>query len=361
MSNDFDIEYDQAVSRLPMFSQALEQLLHRLLEASSIQTHSVTSRVKSKESTLRKLQKADEERAISSLTDLAGIRVITYFPDEVDEVAKLIEQEFIVDRDSSIDKRAILEPDRFGYLSLHYILQLSTSRSGLVEYQVYKDLKFELQVRSILQHSWAEIEHDLGYKSKAAIPKAVRRRFSRLAGLLELADDEFLGIRKELAAHRATSESAISKGDLDAEIDQISLVSFLGSDVMVKNMERYLADLAGRPYTGKVISGYLDRVINGLVKSEFKTIADISRFLHEKETLIQAFAKYWVAETQQAWKGAPKPIPAGISIFYISLVRAAEMLANGDITEDSLEFKRDPERYRRAIQLAREELKNTES
>jgi hypothetical protein len=94
-----------------------------------------------------------------------------------------------------------------------------------------------------------------------------------------------------------------------------------------------------------------------LVQSEFETIADISRFLHEKETLIRAFAKYWAAETQQSWKGAPKPIPAGISIFYISLVRAAEMLADGHITEDSLQFKRDPERYRRAMQLAREELK----
>ena len=61
------------------------------------------------------------------MTDLLGVRIITYFPDEVDKAAKLVEREFCVDPDNSVDKRSILDPDRFGYLSLHYVLTLNRS------------------------------------------------------------------------------------------------------------------------------------------------------------------------------------------------------------------------------------------
>ena len=66
---------------------------------------------------------------------------------------------------------------------------LTPERAALAEYEAFKDMKCEIQVRSILQNAWAEIEHDLGYKTKEAIPVQSQRRFARLAGLLELADD----------------------------------------------------------------------------------------------------------------------------------------------------------------------------
>ena len=64
-------------------------------------------------------------------------------------------------------------------------------RMVLRENKAFEGLKCEIQIRSVLQHAWAEIEHDLGYKSELTIPKEVRRSFSRLAGLLELGDKEF--------------------------------------------------------------------------------------------------------------------------------------------------------------------------
>jgi hypothetical protein len=65
------------------------------------------------------------------------------------------------------------------------------------------EARYEIQARTVLEHAWAEIEHDLGYRSRDAVPDAVRRRLNRLAGLLELADQEFVAIRRELTDYAA--------------------------------------------------------------------------------------------------------------------------------------------------------------
>jgi hypothetical protein len=60
-----------------------------------------------------------------------------------------------------------------------------------------RDHWFEIQVRSILEHAWAEIEHEIVYKSGIKQPREITRRFASLAGALELLDSEFLALRKE--------------------------------------------------------------------------------------------------------------------------------------------------------------------
>jgi ppGpp synthetase/RelA/SpoT-type nucleotidyltranferase len=80
------------------------------------------------------------------------------------------------------------EKERFGYQSIHYLVQVSEARVALAEYARYRAMIAEIQVRTILQHAWAEIEHDIQYKSSVAMPSVIRRRFMSLAGLLEIAD-----------------------------------------------------------------------------------------------------------------------------------------------------------------------------
>lgn len=94
------------------------------------------------------------------------------------------------------------------------MVTLSDARTSLPEYQRFKSAKVEVQVRTILQHAWAEIEHDIQYKTSATIPRDIKRRFMSLAGLLELADREFQAIQDADRDLTERAEDLISAGEL---------------------------------------------------------------------------------------------------------------------------------------------------
>jgi len=350
MPEEFNNQYEAAVANLKEFGQSLESLIAILLNQEGVRVHSVTSRVKDKASTLRKLQRPDKERDLATLTDLLGVRIITYFRDDVDAVARVIEQEFSIDEENSVDKRVVLDPDRFGYLSLHYVARLDPVRIGLAEYRSFKGKVFELQIRSILQHAWAEIEHDLGYRSAAAVPQTVKRRFSRLAGLLELADDEFFGIRKELGEYQRSSEEAITKGDLQIGIDRDSLSSFIQSG-RIRDLDQLVTHSVGREYGDFVSPPYIDKLVNALVRNGFRTIEDIGDFLDQTRGLYIEFVGQWVKAGRRRRHPGSKT-PAGISIFYVILLREAEKFHRNEISAEDLELEDAAQRYENAYVAA---------
>jgi putative GTP pyrophosphokinase len=88
-------------------------------------------------------------------------------------------------------------------------------------------LPFEIQIRSILQHAWAEIEHDRNYKFTGKLPTQLERRFYLIAGMLESADREFVSIAKEIDKYKNTVAEELTKGDLDIEINTASLNEYL--------------------------------------------------------------------------------------------------------------------------------------
>src|SRR5258708_36248047 len=81
--------------------------------------------------------------------------------------------------------------EKFGYQSVHYLVKLRANRTALPEYARFSGLVAEVQVRTVLQHAWAEIEHDIQYHSAEAIPAAIRRRVMSRAGMLEIAEHGF--------------------------------------------------------------------------------------------------------------------------------------------------------------------------
>jgi putative GTP pyrophosphokinase len=341
MMDDFNAEYVRLTTPLRVFGPIVEQLVKQVLKANNINFHSVTHRVKDADTTLRKINKSDSRRAIGSLTDMLGMRIITYFRDDVDEVAKIIEQEFSIDQENSIDKRAILDPDRFGYLSMHYIVKLSSGRATLAEYRAFAEINFEIQIRSILQHAWAEIEHDLGYKSEAAVPRGTRRSFSRLAGLLELADDEFTRIRDELAAQQSAVEAEIREGFRNIEIDQNSIYSYLTSSQDYQLLERRIGEFFDL-YIEAASASQIGRSAAELQSVGFNSIDEIDQFLKSEFTLLSIFARLWINEDYPGAESEDEPttqIRSGIGFYYIGIFRLAKGLVEGESLEGRLKIQ----------------------
>ncbi|WP_411554619.1 GTP pyrophosphokinase [Pectobacterium brasiliense] len=183
------------------FGTAMNTLISRLITIGGINTHSVHFRVKEKNSLGDKIELKNKYQSLDEITDIVGVRIITYYSTDIEEVEKLIRNHFLVDEENTIDKRKTYEPDRFGYMSLHYVVSLNEARGNLAEYTNFVGIKFEIQIRTILQHTWAEIEHDLGYKNKNSIPNHIKRKFSILSGSLELIDSAFIDIRKSLESY----------------------------------------------------------------------------------------------------------------------------------------------------------------
>ncbi len=194
-------------AHLPQLEQLAEQVSSMLLKAlreQNIQLNTFERRVKTEDSLTGKLEKkGNKYRTIYDITDLVGIRAVTYYTDDVDKVAAIAKQIFDVDWKNSVDKRKH-QLDSFGYLSLHYICYL---KEGPL-----RDIPFEIQMRTALQHVWSAIEHDIGYKGAVKLPPEFVRQFSRLAGMLEMADDEFSRLRTAMSEYRRQVHSLVKSG-----------------------------------------------------------------------------------------------------------------------------------------------------
>ncbi len=199
-------------------AREIPEKLKAFFSEAGIIVAAVEHRVKTESSLAGKLAlKGGKYKSILDITDLVGIRVITFYIDDVDKVASVLERNFEIDWANSIDKRKAHEIDSFGYLSLHYICRLPDS-----------EVRFEVQMRTVLQHAWANMNHDTGYKSGVEIPKVYLRNMSRLAGMLELIDDEFSRIRQELSDYRRQVQKLVASGNLsEVELNGDSFRSYL--------------------------------------------------------------------------------------------------------------------------------------
>lgn len=202
--------------RLPLLQQLCEEAYHHLsqsLQQQGIYVTGIEHRVKTEKSLAGKLElKGSKYRSIDEITDLVGLRVITFYTDDVDKIAAIVKNSFDVDWKNSVDKRKLHQLTSFGYNSLHYICKLPKT---VINNPALNNISFELQMRTALQHVWSTIEHDTGYKGAVQIPNEYRRQFSRLAGMLELIDDEFSRLRSKLSEYRRHMQALVESGRLE--------------------------------------------------------------------------------------------------------------------------------------------------
>ena len=277
-------EYLRVRPRYEAFARAVREILVQALRAADIMVNSVEARAKEPESFGAKAEALSENdtrapkypRPLDEITDLAGVRIITFFPRTVVSVGACIHDEFEVIEHADLS-RTLLQEERFGYQSEHYLVRLSSKRTALPEYQQHLGLVAEVQVRTILQHAWAEIEHDIQYKSPVTIPNTIRRRFMALAGVLEIADREFQAIEDEDTQLKQDARTSVEKGVLgQVEITADALLSYLyrkvGSDTPISGLSsEYLAQVLRR--LGFTTIEQVDACIKGYDDDQFSRLS----------------------------------------------------------------------------------------
>lgn len=153
----------------------------------------VQGRVKKISSILEKAQKKsiELEDIEKELDDIAGIRIICQFVEDIDKVVDLIRKR--KDMEIKSEKDYITKGKESGYRSYHII----------VYYDIYglhgpRKIKVEIQIRTLAMNFWATIEHSLQYKYKENMPEHVRERLSKSAEAIVVLDKEMSLVRGEI-------------------------------------------------------------------------------------------------------------------------------------------------------------------
>ena len=167
----------------------------------------------------------------TQITDLAGIRIVAFLISDTKMLCNVIERYFDPDYERTIKSSDRLGKNLIGYRSSNYVVKLGGEYFGKwYEYQAFKEMYFEIQVATLLDFTWMEIEHDRVYKTAAQFPPgiSIQRRFNLLSGLLELADQEFDVLSRDVKRYDMTLTEKIQKGMIDdLEISPRSLRAYL--------------------------------------------------------------------------------------------------------------------------------------
>ena len=183
--------------------QELQQKVRQLLEQHGF-SPAIKARLKRFEAYFDKRQRqARGERVYTreGLTDFLGLRIICPFLADIEAVTRLLASHFEV---IEVEHKAAQHSFReFGYDSVHLLIPVPSNHLGLT--MPGTEAVCEIQLRTILQDAWAEVEHELIYKSDIAMPnESIRRKLASLNATLTLSDLIFQELRdfQEEVRHR---------------------------------------------------------------------------------------------------------------------------------------------------------------
>ena len=291
------------------FSRLLEALLHRAKQAfaPAAIVHARTKETASfAEKCLRRSKRPG--RPVYELNDLCGARIIVHTTQQLPLISDFIEQTFDLAHDPE-DTGIRLNTGEFGYRSIHFIVQLPSDLGERVELTDAERGWFasathgrkrrgEIQVRTLMQHVWADNVHDRFYKTRLQLPEEYRRETARLAAVLEAADNGFSELVQRVDALQTNYGAYLDEEALDTEIQtlqtllaQPSLSQAQGAKLALRlaRVARSLPDWeliidTLRPYTGA--SPELDLEFGGALckcyeampqSAEFKAGQDLLR------------------------------------------------------------------------------------
>lgn len=174
------------------------------------------------------------------LTDLCGGRVIVQTAKQGEAICRLIEQCFDIDWANSDDASTRLKATEFGYRTINYIVMPNPEKLAAANFDITIPpellapvrpesalpvrLKAEIQVRTLLEHAYADIGHDLTYKTEVKVPDRVHRSFSALAAILETADQDFARLVDSFNDFKSNYGAYQNREQVEARIERLRVV-----------------------------------------------------------------------------------------------------------------------------------------
>lgn len=272
-------QYHERLAIYQRLAQVAEETLRQALKEQRVTVTVLEHRVKTQASLAGKLElKGAKYRTLDDVTDIVGMRVVTFYSDDVDKVAAIVNETFLVDRINSVDKRKLHRLDSFGYNSLHYICKLPKSVVNDPDMPLLNELRFEIQMRTALQHVWSTLDHDTAYKGGGVnIPNEYKRQFNRLAGMLELIDEEFSRLRNVLTDYRRQMLALEASGQLDkVDLNSDTFRRYLETQPFARLNQRIAAINQAELYPVPMMP-----FLRVLQKLGFETLGDVKRLVEE--------------------------------------------------------------------------------
>lgn len=183
--------------------EALKTFLHE----NNISFLDIYYRVKEIDSFCEKIERKNYKNPFDDIDDICGIRIICYYSSDIEKINQIIGKEFDILEEQ--DKSDLLGLKEFAYRSQHFIVKINKSWNAAPNYRKLENLKAEVQVRTILMHAWAEIEHKLNYKSDSQVPEKFQRKLFRLSAKFEESDEQFDELRVGIDDYKKELEQKV--------------------------------------------------------------------------------------------------------------------------------------------------------
>src|SRR2546425_849967 len=177
--SELKTEYEKRVPRYYRAAANIREALSLFLDEYAVPHLAILARVKEFESFFDKTTAKNYSDPFLENTDFVGLRVILYFPKDISRVAEVIQTEFdVIEREDKADQ---FEVNEFGYRSYHMLVRVKSAWLSTPNYRGLDEITIEIQLRTVLMHAWAEIEHKLQYKSKEQVPRELQRKLFLLS------------------------------------------------------------------------------------------------------------------------------------------------------------------------------------
>lgn len=301
-----------------------------LLRQASLEPRFIQTRLKSRDRLERKIRErgtsVDNWTELHAIGDLAGVRAVFRYRDEVEKAASALREEFEVHADQPYGY-VDLDPRQFGYTTWQLTVSLDDNRCSRTELSEHRDKRGEIQLRTLLQHAWAEHSHTFHYRSFGSRPADIERRLARLAALVEIADHELLGLRGDLQRLQLEYKSKVRRGAFaKIELNLDSLEMYLNAyplDDVFEVARSVQYDETGVPPPGDVAMFVKYANASGL-----STIADVRALARSVAKRRADLERIRLESLANKVEGGPSAQPLEILIFLLILdsTEAAELL-----------------------------------